>query len=134
MPRRGVELSLALGWKGQALFPKGTYTVDEIEHSGTPNRLTQRAQRGLPSDAEHEAREVVAPDQRRRGGERDCRAPQAQKGDGRRGKNGARSYRPDQRVRRQFLDAPGETVWRGGLHQERQSAFYPAGAGENGER
>jgi phage protein D len=43
MLHRGVELSLALGRKGQALFPKGTYTVDEIEHSGTPNRLTQRA-------------------------------------------------------------------------------------------
>ncbi|EJL88023.1 phage late control D family protein [Pantoea sp. GM01] len=43
MPRRGVELSLALGWKGEALFPKGTYTVDEIEHSGTPDRLTLRA-------------------------------------------------------------------------------------------
>ncbi|KNC17492.1 late control protein D [Pantoea sp. RIT-PI-b] len=43
MPRRGVELSLALGWKGEVLFPKGTYTVDEIEHSGTPDRLTLRA-------------------------------------------------------------------------------------------
>ena len=56
MPRRGVELSLALGWKGEALFPKGTYTVDEIEHSGTPDRLILRAQRGLPPDSEHEAR------------------------------------------------------------------------------
>lgn len=43
MPRRGVELSLSLGWKGEALFPKGTYIVDEIEHSGTPDRLTLRA-------------------------------------------------------------------------------------------
>lgn len=43
LPRRGVVLSLALGWKGEALFPKGTYTVGEIEHSGTPDRLTLRA-------------------------------------------------------------------------------------------
>lgn len=43
MPRRGVELSPALGWKGEALFLKGTYTVDEIEHSGMPDRLTLRA-------------------------------------------------------------------------------------------
>ncbi|KTR53316.1 late control protein D [Pantoea ananatis] len=43
LPRRGVALSLSLGWKGEALFPKGTYTVDEIEHSGTPDRLTLRA-------------------------------------------------------------------------------------------
>lgn len=43
LPRRGVLLSLALGWKGQLLTPKGTFTVDEIEHSGTPDRLTLRA-------------------------------------------------------------------------------------------
>jgi phage protein D len=43
LPRRGVVLSLALGWKGQPLTPKGTYTVDEIEHGGAPDRLTLRA-------------------------------------------------------------------------------------------
>ncbi|EXU76042.1 phage late control D family protein [Erwinia mallotivora] len=43
LPRRGVSLSLALGWKDEALFPKGTFTVDEIEHTGTPDRLVLRA-------------------------------------------------------------------------------------------
>ncbi|WLS79729.1 phage late control D family protein [Erwinia pyri] len=43
LPRRGVVLTLALGWQGQPLIPKGSYTVDEIEHSGTPDRLTLRA-------------------------------------------------------------------------------------------
>jgi phage protein D len=43
LPRRGVALTLALGWEGQLLIPKGTYTVDEIEHSGSPDRLTLRA-------------------------------------------------------------------------------------------
>lgn len=43
LPRRGVALTLALGWQGEALFPKGTYTVDEIEHTGTPDRLVLRA-------------------------------------------------------------------------------------------
>lgn len=43
LPRRGVALSLALGWQGEVLFPKGTYTVDEIEHTGTPDRLVLRA-------------------------------------------------------------------------------------------
>lgn len=43
LPRRGAVIRLALGWKGQPLFPKGTFTVDEIEHSGTPDRLTIRA-------------------------------------------------------------------------------------------
>ncbi|EAB7708376.1 TPA: phage late control D family protein [Salmonella enterica] len=43
LPRRGAVIQLALGWKGQPLFPKGAFTVDEIEHSGTPDRLTIRA-------------------------------------------------------------------------------------------
>ncbi|KGT95244.1 late control protein D [Erwinia typographi] len=43
LPRRGVALTLALGWEGQTLFPKGTYTVDEIEHSGSPDKLMLRA-------------------------------------------------------------------------------------------
>lgn len=43
LPRRGAVITVALGWKGQPLFPKGGYTVDEIEHSGAPDRLTIRA-------------------------------------------------------------------------------------------
>lgn len=43
LPRRGVVLNLALGWKDQPLIPKGTYTVDEIEYSGSPDRLMLRA-------------------------------------------------------------------------------------------
>ena len=43
LPRRGAVISLALGWKGQALFSKGSFTVDEIEHAGAPDRLTIRA-------------------------------------------------------------------------------------------
>ncbi|MDD7876081.1 phage late control D family protein [Klebsiella pneumoniae] len=43
MPRRGAVISLALGWKGEPLYSKGKFTVDEIEHSGSPDRLTIRA-------------------------------------------------------------------------------------------
>ncbi|EFM4219799.1 phage tail tape measure protein [Escherichia coli] len=43
LPRRGAVITLALGWKGQPLFPKGAFTVDEIEHTGAPDRLTIRA-------------------------------------------------------------------------------------------
>jgi len=43
LPRRGVVLNLALGWQGEPLISKGSYTVDEIEHSGTPDRMTLRA-------------------------------------------------------------------------------------------
>lgn len=43
LPRRGAVITLALSWKGQSLFPKEQFTVDEIEHSGSPDRLTIRA-------------------------------------------------------------------------------------------
>lgn len=43
LPRCGAVITLALGWKSQPLFPKGRFTVDEIEHAGAPDRLTIRA-------------------------------------------------------------------------------------------
>lgn len=43
MPPRGAMLSVFLGWKGQALFHKGEFTVDEVEHRGAPDKLTLRA-------------------------------------------------------------------------------------------
>jgi len=42
MPPRGATLTLFLGWEGSALFKKGTFTVDEIEHRGAPDTLTIR--------------------------------------------------------------------------------------------
>lgn len=43
LPRRGAKIAVSLGWKGAALIDKGTFTVDEIEHSGAPDKLTIRA-------------------------------------------------------------------------------------------
>lgn len=43
LPPRGAVLSLALGWEGQGLVDKGTFTVDELEHSGAPDQITIRA-------------------------------------------------------------------------------------------
>jgi len=43
MPVRGADVSLFLGWKGQALIGKGTFTVDEVEHHGAPDTMTIRA-------------------------------------------------------------------------------------------
>ncbi|WJY14474.1 phage late control D family protein [Pectobacteriaceae bacterium CE90] len=43
LPRRGAEITVFLGWKGEPLLKKGTFVVDEIEHSGAPDRLTLRA-------------------------------------------------------------------------------------------
>lgn len=43
LPRRGVTLTLALGWQGQTLVDRGTFIVDEVEHSGAPDTLNIRA-------------------------------------------------------------------------------------------
>jgi len=43
IPSRGAVLALALGWQQRGLIDKGTYQVDEIEHSGAPDVLTLRA-------------------------------------------------------------------------------------------
>jgi len=45
LPPRGAVLSVFLGWKGQALFHKGEFTVDEVEYRGAPDTLTLRARR-----------------------------------------------------------------------------------------
>lgn len=43
IPRRGVELTVAIGWHGRGLVEKGTFRVDEAEHSGTPDIINLRA-------------------------------------------------------------------------------------------
>lgn len=53
IPPTGAEITLAIGWKGQALVERGTFTVDEVEHTGAPDTLSIRAssadmRQGLP--------------------------------------------------------------------------------------
>jgi phage protein D len=43
LPGRGATVTLALGWKGKTLWDKGSYIIDEVEHSGSPDRMTLRA-------------------------------------------------------------------------------------------
>jgi len=43
LPQKGVEVRLSLGWKDSGLVDKGSYTVDEVSHSGAPDTLTIRA-------------------------------------------------------------------------------------------
>lgn len=43
LPSRGAVLAVSMGWAGQPLVDKGTFTVDEVEHSGSPDTLTLRA-------------------------------------------------------------------------------------------
>ncbi|WP_455911402.1 phage late control D family protein [Pseudomonas putida] len=43
IPPKGAVVRLWLGWSDTGLVEKGTYTVDEIEHSGAPDVLSIRA-------------------------------------------------------------------------------------------
>jgi len=43
IPPRGAVVRLWLGWHDTGLVDKGSYTVDEVEHSGAPDMLTIRA-------------------------------------------------------------------------------------------
>lgn len=43
IPPRGTTLRLWLGWSDTGLIDKGTYIVDETEHSGAPDTLSIRA-------------------------------------------------------------------------------------------
>lgn len=43
IPSKGAVLRLWLGWSDTGLVDKGTYTVDELEHSGAPDLLGIRA-------------------------------------------------------------------------------------------
>lgn len=43
IPKRGAVLSVSIGWAGKPLVNKGTFTVDEAEHSGAPDIITVRA-------------------------------------------------------------------------------------------
>ncbi|EWH02049.1 phage late control D family protein [Halomonas sp. BC04] len=43
LPSRGAELQLAIGWHGEGLVERGTYIVDEVEHSGSPDQLSIRS-------------------------------------------------------------------------------------------
>lgn len=43
IPAKGAELALSLGWEGSGMHDKGTFEVDEVEHSGAPDRITIRA-------------------------------------------------------------------------------------------
>lgn len=42
LPRKGATMQIWLGWQGAPLVDKGTYTIDEVEHSGAPDSLSIR--------------------------------------------------------------------------------------------
>lgn len=58
LPRRGAVINVRLGWQGAKIYDKGTYTVDEIEHSGAPDILTIRAKSADMRDSLQRRREI----------------------------------------------------------------------------
>jgi uncharacterized protein len=57
IPRRGAYVQVEMGWTGLPLTSKGTFKVDEVEHSGAPDILTVRARSASMTSAMHERRE-----------------------------------------------------------------------------
>jgi len=43
LPRHGVTIDVSLGWDTTGLVDMGTFTVDEVEHSGAPDKVVVRA-------------------------------------------------------------------------------------------
>lgn len=41
-PAKGATMQVFIGWKGEELVDKGTFTIDEIEHGGPPDMLVLR--------------------------------------------------------------------------------------------
>jgi phage protein D len=57
IPKRGDDIKLSIGWRGEPLTDKGSFTVDEVEHSGAPDILTIRAKSVSMTNTMHERRE-----------------------------------------------------------------------------
>jgi phage protein D len=58
IPKRGDDIKVAIGWVGKPLIDKGTFTVDEVEHSGAPDIITIRARSASMTNEMHERREM----------------------------------------------------------------------------
>lgn len=57
IPKRGASIQVSIGWVGEQLVDKGSFTVDEVEHSGAPDVITIRARSASMSNDMHERRE-----------------------------------------------------------------------------
>lgn len=57
IPSRGAILSVSIGWVGERLSDKGSFKVDEVEHSGSPDVITIRARSASMTKGLSERRE-----------------------------------------------------------------------------
>mgnify|MGYP000235767445 FL=1 len=57
IPPRGAKMQIYIGWKGEPLYNKGTFFIDDIEHSGPPDQLTIRGKSADIASSFQELRE-----------------------------------------------------------------------------
>lgn len=57
IPKRGDEIKVSIGWAGDTLVDKGTFVVNEVEHSGAPDTITVRARSAAMTNGMQERRE-----------------------------------------------------------------------------
>ncbi|WP_079218128.1 contractile injection system protein, VgrG/Pvc8 family [Herbaspirillum robiniae] len=57
LPPMGAKISFSLGWQGKPLVDKGAFVVSEVEHSGTPDKVTIRARSASMIDAFRQQRD-----------------------------------------------------------------------------
>lgn len=57
LPKRGVQLSVSLGWANDSVILQNIFTVDECEHAGAPDVLSIRGKSANLRDSLNERRE-----------------------------------------------------------------------------
>ncbi|MWN89853.1 phage late control D family protein [Gilliamella sp. Pra-s65] len=57
LPKRGVQISVSLGWVNDNVILQNIFTIDECEHSGTPDVLSIRGKSANLRDSLNEKRE-----------------------------------------------------------------------------
>lgn len=57
LPKRGVQLSVSLGWANDSVILQNIFTIDECEHAGAPDVLSIRGKSANLRDSLNERRE-----------------------------------------------------------------------------
>ncbi|OCG45172.1 late control protein D [Gilliamella sp. Fer1-1] len=57
LPKRGIQISVSLGWVNDNVILQNIFTIDECEHSGTPDVLSIRGKSANLRDSLNEKRE-----------------------------------------------------------------------------
>jgi hypothetical protein len=112
IPGKEEKIELQIGWEEEGLINKGSFIVDEVEHSGTPDQITLRARSADLLDHRRRHRHY----RRRAQTNIRCIPHTARPQD--------RAHRSDQRKRRQLPAPPRQAVRRRRHRQERYTAVF----------